>query len=79
MLFFVDDPEGLGYNEYKTEDEARTAVEEALTMHEEQAAEDGEWTGYLNSLRWGIVMQKGREVATESKEGTFYEGKLVDV
>jgi len=79
MLFFVDDPEGAGYNEYKTEEEARMVAEGLLATYEESAAEDGEWNGYLDSLRWGKVYQKGKEVPETSPEGVYYVGKLLDV
>lgn len=71
-MWFIYDPEGNGYEEFATEQEASTCVEAYRKAWEDDAKEEGEWfDDGLPYLRWGKVIGMGKLVKPDRPGNRF--------
>lgn len=68
-MWFVYDPEGIGYKEYETEAEAKAMAEKRLKHWQIDAENEGEWfDDGLPYLRWGKILGAGKLVDRDGED-----------
>jgi hypothetical protein len=75
-MWFVYDPEGFGYEEFKTHAEAKKRMEETLKEYVAIAKGEGAWDDYWDQVRMGQVTARGRVVEAEPET---YDGVIESV
>ena len=74
ILYFKDDPEGLGVEFFNTPDEAHNSVVLALDHYAQDAqrCHGGVWPDYAGHVFWGLVIEQAKEIRDE-EDGCWYE------
>lgn len=58
----------MGFETFKTRDEAIICAQESITIARSEARHDGEWSDDVSTIRWGVTIAKAQEVELDVHE-----------